>query len=68
MYTCPACGNNFFSEVEMTAGDTCPVCGEVPDDFIDSGMVESTENTDEEVEDDEAGCAHNKRVESGGRR
>lgn len=48
-YTCPICGNTFFSEVEMNSGDECPVCGESPDGYVLVGSVESTES----VEDDE---------------
>lgn len=49
-YTCPICGNTFFSEVEMTDGDECPVCGETPNGFVYAGSVEST---DEEFSDNE---------------
>lgn len=51
-YTCPICGNTFFSEVEMNSGDECPVCGEFPDGYVLVGSVESTEDAveDEDLE------------------
>ena len=42
-YTCPICGNTFFSEVEMNEGDTCPVCGETPSAFVLVGEVADPE-------------------------
>lgn len=41
VYTCPICGNNFFSDTEMSGDEECPVCGEVVDEFILVGGVES---------------------------
>lgn len=55
-YTCPICGNTFFSEEDMTDGDECPVCSEVPTAFVLRGEVQMAEeeSEDEEVpEDDE---------------
>lgn len=43
VYACPVCGNNFFSDTEMQAGDVCPVCGEEADGFVLVGEVESTD-------------------------
>jgi len=54
VYTCPICGNNFFSDTEMTGGEPCPVCGEEVDEFILVGDIESPEEAlgaDEEDED-----------------
>lgn len=42
-YTCPICGNTFFSEVEMQEGDVCPVCGETPSAFVLVGEVADPE-------------------------
>lgn len=58
VYTCPICGNNFFSDTEMGEDEECPVCGEVVDDFILAGGVESPDEalgdeSDEETFDDE---------------
>ena len=58
VYTCPICGNNFFSDTEMGEDEECPVCGEVVDDFILAGSVESPDEalgdeSDEETFDDE---------------
>lgn len=53
-YTCPICGNTFFSDTEMHDGDECPVCGEFPDGYVLVGQVESTEEaTDEETPDED---------------
>lgn len=56
-YTCPICGNTFFSEEELTAGDACPVCNDVPDNFVTVGKVaevDPTEKADEtEINDEE---------------
>lgn len=57
VYTCPVCGNNFFSDEEMSSGDTCPVCGEVPDNFILVGDVQEADDIDDDdvvddIEDD----------------
>ena len=49
-YTCPICGNTFFSEVEMSDGDECPVCAEMPDGFVLVGSVESADDTPAEDE------------------
>lgn len=53
-YTCPICGNTFFSEVEMNDGDECPVCGEFPNGYVLVGTVEGTDETveDEVIEDE----------------
>ena len=53
IYTCPVCGNTFFSEVELDEGDACPVCSEVPESFVLNGKVEGdiTEE-DEELADE----------------
>lgn len=55
VYTCPVCGEKFFSEVEMHEGE-CPVCHEISDDFILNGEVESPEeiDTDENTDSEEA--------------
>lgn len=50
IYTCPICGNAFFTEVELDEGDACPVCSEVPEAFIFNGKVEG-ELTDEDEEE-----------------
>lgn len=56
VYTCPICGNNFFSDTEMAGDEECPVCGETVDEFILVGGVESPDEAlggeDEEMEDD----------------
>lgn len=57
VYTCPICGNNFFSDVEIGEGEECPVCGEEVDEFILVGGVESPDEAlggegDEDFEDD----------------
>lgn len=49
IYTCPICGNAFFTEVELDKGDACPVCSEVPEAFIFNGKVEG-DLTDEDEE------------------
>lgn len=46
-YTCPICGNTFFSDVEISAGDTCPVCGEIPTNFVLAGEVTEAEEAEE---------------------
>jgi len=55
VYTCPICGNNFFSGTEMGAEEECPVCGEVVDEFILVGGVESPDEAlgDEGEEDND---------------
>ena len=55
-YSCPICGASFFSADEMHAGDECPVCGEVPNDFVLVGQVDEVEDTEDEetAEDAEA--------------
>lgn len=50
-YTCPICGNTFFSEIEMNDGDECPVCGDFPNGYVLVGAVESPEEAT--AEDDE---------------
>lgn len=54
VYTCPICGNNFFSEVELQNGDTCPICSEVPDAFILVGDVQDPEEALADENDKEA--------------
>lgn len=51
-YTCPICGNTFFSETEMKEGDACPVCGETPTAFVLVGEVADAE--EEPAEDETA--------------
>lgn len=54
-YTCPICGNTFFSETKMEDGAECPVCGEFPSSFVLVGEVaeaDTVEDTPEEVTDD----------------
>lgn len=53
VYTCPVCGQNFFSETDMQEGDKCPVCGEVPDAFILVGDVQDADDVSDEDECDE---------------
>ena len=50
VYTCPVCGNNFFSDTELSEGDECPVCGETPDAFILVGDIAESDSA--EVEDE----------------
>lgn len=53
-YTCPICGNTFFSDVEMSDGDECPVCGDFPSGFLLAGEVVPTEEVeDQKAEEDE---------------
>lgn len=52
VYTCPVCGEKFFSEVEMHDGE-CPLCHEISDDFILNGEVESPEEAEDEVGEEE---------------
>lgn len=40
IYTCPLCLTNFYSETEMAEEAKCPVCFEVPEEFIYLGTVE----------------------------
>lgn len=47
-YTCPICGNTFFSAVEMNDGDECPVCGDFPNGYVLVGSIESPEEAAEE--------------------
>ena len=51
-YTCPICGNTFFSDTEMNEGDECPVCGDFPEDFVLVGQVSGEEP---EIEDEIGG-------------
>lgn len=54
VYACPVCGNNFFSDEVKEAGETCPVCGEVPDGgFVAEGGVASAEEFVEDIEPEE---------------
>lgn len=50
-YTCPICGNTFFSDNEMSSGDACPVCGDTPTNFVLVGSVQSPEADTEDEED-----------------
>ena len=56
VYTCPICGNNFFSDTEMGSDEECPVCGEIVDEFILVGGVESPDEAlgdeDEEMDNE----------------
>lgn len=54
VYTCPICGNTFFSENEMSEGDACPVCGDTPEAYVLEGEVDSGAGIDdaEMAEDD----------------
>lgn len=45
-YACPICGNTFFSDEEMHEGDECPVCNDVPTDFVLVGKVEDADTED----------------------
>jgi len=45
--TCPICGQNFFSEKELSEGDECPVCGETPTNFVLLGKVAEADNSEE---------------------
>jgi len=50
IYGCPICGQTFFSELPMGAGDICLMCNqESPDGFVKVGEVENSENPDEDV-------------------
>lgn len=55
IYTCPVCGNTFFSEVELDEGDACPVCSEVPESFVLNGKVEGDITEEDEELVDELG-------------
>lgn len=50
VYTCPICGNNFFSDTEMS-NEACPVCGEEVDEFILVGEVEPAGEASADEED-----------------
>lgn len=53
VYACPVCGNNFFSEDDMSDGGTCPVCGEDADAFVLIGKVADPDDmTDTDDEED----------------
>lgn len=52
-YTCPICGNTFFTADEMHDGDECPVCGDTPDGFVLVGAIESPEEAVGEDEGEE---------------
>lgn len=52
-YTCPICGNTFFSADEMNDGDVCPVCGETPTAFVLVGAVEAPDEVLDEPETDD---------------
>lgn len=51
-YTCPICGNTFFSDTEMSSGDACPVCGDSPTDFVLVGSVAPADTEEEAPADD----------------
>lgn len=51
-YTCPICGNTFFSETEMNDGDECPVCGDYPNGYVLVGGVEAPEEAIADEEED----------------
>lgn len=54
VYTCPNCGNTFFSDEEMKEDEECPICGEVAvNGFILGGEVEDAEEDKEDIEDEE---------------
>ncbi len=57
VYTCPICGNTFFSENEMSEGDACPVCGDNPEAYVLEGEVESDAGIDEEMAEDDLDVA-----------
>lgn len=71
IYTCPICGNAFFTDIELGEGDACPVCSEVPEAFIFNGKVEGdiTEedeemlnNLEDNVEDEEVSDSENEEI------
>lgn len=51
-YTCPICGNTFFSDVEMHDGDECPVCGDTPNGYVLVGQVDAAPAQEEAGVDD----------------
>lgn len=51
VYTCPICGNNFFSDNEMS-NEPCPVCGEEVDEFILVGDIAAPGAGDADVDVD----------------
>lgn len=54
VYSCPICGNKFFSEEEMgEEGEECPVCGDIPDAFVLVGRIEKLDEIEDGSEDDE---------------
>lgn len=53
-YTCPICGNTFFSDVEMHDGDECPVCGDTPDGYVLVGEVQATDAQEDKVGEEQA--------------
>lgn len=53
IYQCPVCGNPFFSEDDLGEGGTCPVCGEEIDSFVELGEVQSADDDEEPVEDED---------------
>lgn len=56
IYGCPICGQKFFSELSMGAGDVCPMCNqESPDGFVKVGEVENSENPDADVDKNDEG-------------
>lgn len=59
VYTCPICGNTFFSENEMGEGDACPVCGDNPEAYVLAGEVETAGEAaaEDELADDELDVA-----------
>lgn len=69
IYTCSRCLNNFYSETEMSEDQTCPVCYEIPEEFIYIGTVEqqeTQEDTDavEEAEKELDGTNENENEEN----
>lgn len=56
VYTCPVCGNTFFSENEMGEGDACPVCGEDPESYVLVGEIESAGEEEEMADELDVGA------------
>ena len=53
LYGCPVCGQTFFSDKEMSDGDTCPVCGETANGFVLVGEVAASEDVEETSDEGE---------------
>lgn len=47
IYTCPICLSNFYSETQMAEEQHCPVCFEVPEEFIYLGVIEQSETKED---------------------